>query len=385
VVTARSPTRQSTLFRKRLVDLRQSARHGDLVRVQLPDESTLGYGLFNPRAEATVRMLSWEQELPTAEWWRERLERALQLREALGIFDTGTACRLVHAEGDGLPGLVIDRYDDVLSLEAFSLGMYQRSVAIAKLLLELTDAKHWVVRPGPQTLSQEGFEGEQFGSGKAPERVTITEDGLRFEVYFTSGHKTGFFCDQRENRRRLQALCAGKSVLDLCCYTGGFSLHASAAGASEVTGVDLDEQAIEVAKKNAKLNQAKVRLVHADSFAYMRDMQRNGKTFDVLVLDPPKLIRSREEYEEGNRKYYDFNRLASSLVAPGGMLVTCSCSGLLSAEEFTKTVTAAVPFDRSAQLLQRTGAAPDHPVAMNVPETEYLKCLWLRLNAPPAM
>lgn len=379
-VTARSPTRQSTLFRKRLSDLGNSARHGDVVRVQLPDGSTLGHGLFNSRAEATVRMLTWDEETPTLDWWRERLQRALRLREALDVSRVSNAFRIVHAEGDGLPGLVVDRYGDVLSLEAFSLGMFQRSEAIANQLLELTGAKHWIVRPGPQTLAQEGFEAEPFGSGKAPERVTITEDDLRFEVDFSRGHKTGFFCDQRENRRRLQSLCAGKSVLDLCCYTGGFSLHASAAGAAEVTGVDLDEQAIDVARRNAKFNKAKARFIHADAFAYMRDMQRNGKTFDIVVLDPPKLIRSRDEFEEGNRKYYDFNRLASSLVGSEGMLVTCSCSGLLQAEEFTKTVTAAVPFNRTPQLLQRTGAAPDHPVALNTPESEYLKCLWLRLG-----
>ncbi|MBI3468575.1 MAG: class I SAM-dependent rRNA methyltransferase [Planctomycetes bacterium] len=230
-----------------------------------------------------------------------------------------------------------------------------------------------------------------------PGRVTVTEYGTRFWVDLEAGHKTGFFCDQRENRRRLAAFCEGGSVLDLCCYTGGFAIHAKRLGnAAEVTGVDLDESAIKLARQNAKLDQAAVRFVHADVFAYMRDMIANGRQYEVVVLDPPKLIRSRREIDEGTRKHFDLNRLAVQLVRPGGLLLSCSCSGLLAESEFLRLLYSAArqstpapvgdaalandrPAGRTLQILAKTGAAPDHPVAPSCPETEYLKALWLRV------
>lgn len=378
-VVVKSPTRQTAIFRKRIADVSQHARHGDIVRAVLPSGETLGYGMFNPRAEAMLKMLTWDDQLPDGAWWRRQLDQAVQLRTDLRVSQQSNACRLVHAESDGLPGVVIDLFDDVLSLEAFSLSMFQRGEALVEELLKRTGAKHWFVRPGPHTEQTEGYAHPGFTSAKAPPRRVIQEHGVKYEVDFATGHKTGFFCDQRENRLRLRDFCADKSVLDLCCYTGGFALNAVQAGAKEVTAVDLDEQAIETAKRNAKLNNARLRFVYADAFAYMRDMQRNGKTFDVVILDPPKLVNGRDDLDEGQRKYYDFNRLAASLVARDGMLITCSCSGLLPSEDFLKTVTAAVPFARQPRLLARTGAAMDHPVALNTPETEYLKCAWLRL------
>jgi 23S rRNA (cytosine1962-C5)-methyltransferase len=257
--------------------------------------------------------------------------------------------------------------------------MYQRGEAIARRLAELAGLAHWVVRPGPSTLEQEGFAAEGFASPGAPEKVQIREHGVRYELSPAAGHKTGFFCDQRENRLRLREFCRGKSVLDLCCYTGGFALNALQAGAAEVTSVDLDEEAIRLARRNAQLNKGSIKFVHADAFAYMRDMQRNGRTYDVLILDPPKLIRGRDEAAEGQSKYFDLNKLAASLVAPGGLLLTCSCSGLLSMEQFTMTVRAATS-ERRPQLLARTGAALDHPISLGQLETEYLKCLWLRME-----
>ena len=220
-----------------------------------------------------------------------------------------------------------------------------------------------------------------------------------FRVLFEGGHKTGFFCDQRENRRRLAGYCAGKSVLDLCCYTGGFALQAKKLGnAAEVTGVDLDEEPIRLARENAGLNQARINFVVSDVFAYMRDMLRNNRQYDVVVLDPPKLIRSRDEFDEGRRKHFDLNRLAMQLVRPGGLLLSCTCSGLLDEAEFLKLLARAPPARpdgsggrestatgrprheaRSLQILEKTGAAADHPVASNCPEGEYLRAVWMRV------
>jgi 23S rRNA (cytosine1962-C5)-methyltransferase len=230
-----------------------------------------------------------------------------------------------------------------------------------------------------------------------PASVVVEEFGTRFRVHFEAGHKTGFFCDQRDNRRQLASLCRGRSVLDLCCYTGGFAIQALRLGqAAEVTGVELDEQPLRLARANAALNRVQPRFVQADVFPFMRDMLRGGRQFDVVVLDPPKLIRSRAEIELGSRKYFDLNRLAMQLVRPGGILLTCTCSGLMPRETFLRIVYAAArqagaPSEgastdavqrpaRTLQVLAQTGAAADHPVAAHCPETEYLQAVWACLG-----
>lgn len=380
VARLKTTTKHPTVFRKRIGSVDSSATHGTVVKVLADSGETVGYGVWNPRAEATIRILSWGERIPDAKWWSETLANAVQLRTSgLNLAKTTGAYRLVNAEGDGLPGLVVDRYGDVISVQAFTLGIYQRAEAIAKEIAAQLNVPHWIVRTGPKSFEQEGFVAEGFESGRVPQVVNVTENNARYEIHPFEGHKTGFFCDQRDNRKRLQQFCQGKEVLDLCCYSGGFSINAALGGAKRVTGIDLDEEAIEFANCNAKLNQVKVKYIHADAFVYMRDMQKNKKRFDVIVLDPPKLIRSRDELHEGQNKYFDFNQLAASLVKPGGILLTCSCSGLFSMEDFTMTVRAATG-ERNPRMLLRSGAGPDHPVQMNCLETEYLKCLWLQLQ-----
>lgn len=377
----RSPTWHAHLFKRRLGAYPAGTKHGDLVRLVTEEGQPQGIGYFNPRAEIAARVLSrGDQSLDDA-WWEQRFTQAVALRrELLRLDEVTTAYRLVHAEGDGLPGLVVDRYGDILVAEVFTLGMYQRVQAAMERLAFIAGVQHWLVRTGPHTLEQEGFEGELLQQGDPPRRIWIREFETEFEVDLAGGHKTGFFCDQRDNRQRLAAWMRPGPLLDLCCYTGGFAIAAARRGvAAEVTAVDLDEAAVEVARRNAQRNRVKVRCVHADAFAYMRDMLRGGRQFETVVLDPPKLINGREEIEEGRRKYFDFNRLALQLVAPGGLLLTCSCSGLLPAEELVKTVCAATPPGRRLQILHRSGAGADHPVAGDCPETEYLKALWVRV------
>ncbi len=395
-VLAKTAASHPYLYRKRIDRFDAAARPGDLVAVRLDRRTVIGYGHFNPRAEITVRLLSSGPEPPGEEFWSERLSAAVALRrDLLGLDAITDAYRLIHSEGDGLSGIVVDKLGDVLSAEAFSLGMYQRSADLLERLVRLTGTRAWIVRPGPATVAQEAFEGRLLQSEQAPSTVTIQEHGTRFRVLFEGGHKTGFFCDQRENRQRLAGYCAGKSVLDLCCYTGGFALQAKKLGnAAEVTGVDLDEDPIRLARENAGLNQVRVNFVTADVFAYMRDMIRNGRQYDVVVLDPPKLIRTRDEFDEGRRKHFDLNRLAIQLVRPGGLLLTCTCSGLLDEAEFLKLLRGAArqagPVGdapdgglqregRTFQILEKTGAAADHPVAANCPEGEYLRAVWMRV------
>lgn len=392
VVRMKSRSLHPLMYRRRLEDS-GGAKAGDLVAVYAEQGAQpFAYGLYNSRSELCVRLLWHGAQLPGDDAWRGKLAGAVSLRsETLKLPAQASAWRVVHAESDGLSGLVVDNFAGVLSAEAFSLGMYQRGSLLLPMLAEITGAQHWLLRTSPQFLSQEGCDPPELKSEGCPGNVIIQEYGTRFRVRFDGGHKTGFFCDQRENRRRLAEFCAGKTVLDLCCYTGGFSIQAKVLGqASEVIGVDLDEEPLEVARENANLNQARVRFVQADIFSYMREMLRNGRQFDVVILDPPKLIRSRMEIEDGTRKHFAMNRLAMRLVKPGGLLLSCTCAGLLPESEFLQLLSAAArsPGDegeadghpaapRSFQLIARTGAAPDHPVLSTCPETEYLKAAWM--------
>ncbi|MFM9116303.1 MAG: class I SAM-dependent methyltransferase, partial [Planctomycetota bacterium] len=398
VVHINNPTWHPIIYRKRVDRVVGNPRPGQLVAVYHSETEQLGYGLFNPNAEILVRMLRLGIEAPDEAYWKQRLDEAIALRRDVLQLDRVTdSYRVVHAEADGLSGLVVDKLGDTLSAEVFSVGMWQRARAVMEYLVERFQAQNWLIRTGPYVLEQEGFAADPLASEQLPAQVTIQEFGTRFRVRFEGGHKTGFFCDQRDNRRQLASYCAGRSVLDLCCYSGGFSVQAKKLGeAAEVTGVDIDEQPLKLARENANLNQVRVNFVKEDAFAYMRDMLRNGRQYDVVVLDPPKLITSRRDLEEGTRKHFDMNRLAMQLVKPGGMLLTCSCAGLLSEEEFQKLLYSAsrqagpeLPTvgpdgkrrhaPRAMQILGRSGAAPDHPVSANCREGEYLKAYWLRM------
>ncbi len=386
------------IFRKRIEHVESAVRPGDLVRVSDVEGRDAGYGIYNPRAELALRMLCDASTLPEEAFWQARLVQAVTLRRDLLKLDEATdSYRVLHAESDGFSGLVVDKLGDVLSAEAFSLGMYQRAEAILALLAPLVGTSKSIIRCGPASLPQEGFEGPVIASPDLPSRVTIQEFGTRFRVDFAEGHKTGFFCDQRDNRRMLASFCKDKSVLDLCCYTGGFAIQAKKlGGAAEVIGVDLDEEPLALARENANLNQVRVKFAQADAFAYMRDMLQQGRKFDVVVLDPPKLIRSRDEYDEGYRKHFDLNKLAMQLVVPGGLMLTCTCAGLLPPEEFVRMIhvcarqagplVSPATAERTArhapricQILFKTGASPDHPIVTNCPETEYLNAVWMRL------
>jgi 23S rRNA (cytosine1962-C5)-methyltransferase len=237
-----------------------------------------------------------------------------------------------------------------------------------------------VIRADAQIEALEGFRIRPPPS-TAPTSVIIREHDVRYRVDLARGHKTGFFCDQRENRRRFAALCADARVLDLCCYTGGFGLCARILGhAHEVTSLDLDEEALSLARENANLNQVRVEHVHADAFVYLRQMIANGRQFDAVVLDPPKLATSRADVDDALRKYHDLNSLAVAVARPGGLLLTCSCSGLVSRDDFTGCVhRAARRAGRALQLFDSTAAGPDHPVMLDCPESAYLKALWFRV------
>ncbi|AGA29323.1 class I SAM-dependent rRNA methyltransferase [Singulisphaera acidiphila] len=385
VVAVRSPGYHPFVYRKMVIGPVGGSRpmDGDIVRVVDRENLPLGFGLWNGRSQISLRLLSQGVDPPTLAFWTNRIDRAIALRrETLSLDAVTNAYRVLHAEGDGLSGLIVDRFDDVLSAEIFSLGMYQRIGPILSLIAERLGTKHVRVNVDERIAMAEDFSGRPVVSPKLPPRVTIQENGVRYRVVFEGSHKTGFFCDQRENRQALLRYTPGRTMLDVCCYTGGFGISAlTKGGATEVTGVDLDEKAIARARDNGNLNQVRPTYVHADAFGYLRQMRVNERAFGVVVLDPPKLIPGRLDIATGKQKYFDMNFLAMSVVEPGGFLLTCSCSGLLPPEEFLHLLRAAArKAGRSAQVLAVTGASPDHPVGLDALEGAYLKGVWLRMG-----
>ena len=372
---------QPTIYPAMLGPASDDARPGSWVNLYDKYGQPFGNGLFNPRARVPLRVFKHGPEFQGDDYLVSLIDRALDLRQDLLQLPTTTdAYRAIHSDGDGLGGLIVDRFGDVLSIQVHSLGIFQRLAAWIPRLHQRLGTKKAVVHVDDQIARWEGIPLRQVVSDPV-RNVKIRENGVRYEVDFTEGHKTGFFCDQRDNRRKLALWTQGKRVLDLCCYTGGFALSAMVTGgAAEVTAVDLDEHAIEQAKRNANLNNVRVNWIHCDAFSYARQMQKNTERWDVVVLDPPKLLLSREEQAEGERKYDDLNALGMMRVAPGGLFVTCSCSGLLPAEAFEDLVIkAAHRVDRRLQILDRTGASADHPEMSNCPESRYLKVIWGRL------
>ncbi len=343
-------------FRKMVVKPETFIEAGTIVDVVDRGGAPIGCGFYNPKSEIALRMLG----TPEDDLIERRLRAAVAFRESLGI--EADAYRVCHSEGDGLSGLVVDRYADVHSVELFSLGMLRQLDVIRKFFPKA------FVQADERTQQLEGF---TLPAQPPPEGVVVQEHGVQFRVDFARGHKTGFFCDQRENRRAVAALARGKDLLDLCCYTGGFSVSAAKAGARRVVGVDMDEAALETARQNARLNKVKVDFFHQDVFNYLKQCRER---FDVVVLDPPKMAREREDLPKARRGYHDLNALASRVVRPGGILVTCSCTGLVSEQEFLQIVQQAS--ERELRTFRIAGAGPDHPVSSLYPEGRYLKVVY---------
>lgn len=355
------------------------AQSGDLVQVFNRDGEAFGWGIWNAGSNMPLRIVRHTGETLDESFFEQAILDAAALRHStMDIGSDTNAFRAIHGDADFLPGLVADKFDDVLSVELTSLGAWRRLPQWLPLLHESFQTSRVVVAVDPELARVERIPARGGATSDPVRTVKILEHGIRYEVDFSTGHKTGFFCDQRDNRRKFGSLAAGKRVLDLCCYNGGFALHAARSGAIDVQAVDLDEAAITMAKRNANLNQLRVKFTHADAYTWIRTMADQGRTWDLVMVDPPKFIHGRDD-EKGMGKYADLNKLAMDLVESGGMLVTCSCSGLLGAEVFERTViTAAHKRNRRLQIFDRTGAGPDHPTLSNYPESRYLKVLWSR-------
>lgn len=352
---------------------------GSIVDVVGVDGAWIGRGFFNGHSRIALRMLESDPAIPVdAGWFSRKIADAVALRrEVLKLDEVSDAWRVVHGEGDGLSGLVVDRYADLLVLEFFSAGMFRHREWIYEALREQFPGCRFHASADEHVQKQESFD---FRGTEPAAPAVISEHGIRFRADPAGAHKTGFFADQRDNREWLSRQCAGMRVLDLCCNTGGFGVYAAARGASEVVGVDIDEDVLAIARGNAKLNDVRIRFVQADIFPWLRDASNGGEAFDVVVLDPAKMTRDREQVIPALKKYLDMNKLALGVVKPGGLFATFSCTGLVSEEQFLDMLRRAAFYaNRTLQVLKVAGAGADHPWLAQVPESRYLKAAFCRV------
>lgn len=383
------------VFSGAIYKLHGEPQPGDLVRVTDSQGAYLATGYYNPHSSIQVRVLTWDDaEAVDAAFWRRRIQQAIAARaeeNQLHASGVPNAYRLVNAESDYLPGLVVDRYGDWLVLQALTLGIDVRKAEIAAILMDELGARGVYERSDVDVRAKEGLEQVSglLAGEEPPELVEIDEHGRRFLVDLRRGHKTGFYLDQRLNRLalgnllRFDADAPAREVLNTFGYTGGFTVYALDGLAQRVVTVDASEDAIALAKQNVALNGFPTPdedFVVADVFQYLRTCRDSRQQFDIIVLDPPKFAHTARQVERAARGYKDINLLAFKLLKPGGLLMTYSCSGGVSADLFRKIVFGAlVDAGREAQVITTLGAGPDHPVALTFPEGNYLKGLLLRV------
>jgi 23S rRNA (cytosine1962-C5)-methyltransferase len=387
------PGREKSLLRRHpwifsgaVKEVLGSPASGEVIPVFSSKNEFLAQIAYSHQSQITGRVWSFLEEARIDKnFIQERISAALQLREELNFGSCTNAIRLVHAESDGLPGLIVDRYGDVLVVQYLSAGVEAWQGQIADILLDLTGSSAVFERSDAEVRALEGLEERVGLIAGAPFRdpVMIEEHGLNYRVPVQFGHKTGFYLDQRRNRLAIRPFARGKEVLDCFSYSGGFSLNALAGGAEAVTAVDESASALQLLEENLEENsfdRERVTTIQADVFKQLRKFRDQGRDFDLIVLDPPKFAPTRSQAQKAARGYKDINLLAFKLLRPGGVLFTFSCSGGIDSDLFQKIIAgAALDASVDTQILGRMRQDADHPVALNFPEGEYLKGLVCRL------
>ena len=377
--------RHPWVFSGALDKVKGKPENGDVVKVFAFDNEFLAYGYYNANSRVAVRLLEWDEtQLINKEWYQNRLKQAIASRQFILSDETNT-CRLVFSEADFLPGLIVDQYGDFLSLQILSSGIEKVKTDLVEILRTELKPKGIFDKSDATARGHEGLpiENGLLWGENPPEFLEVKENGIRYNINIAEGQKSGFYCDQRDNRHILASYTKGKKVLDCFSYSGGFSLNSLANGAASITSVDSSGLAVETLKQNVALNhfdEAKVTAIQSDVNKQLRAFKESGELFDVIVLDPPKYAPSRSALDRAARAYKDLNRLGMLLLEKGGLLATFSCSGAVDLETFKQIIAwAALDAGKEVQIIRQFSQPEDHPVRISFPEGEYLKGLLLRV------
>lgn len=379
--------RHPWLFAGSVGRLEGRARPGDTVEVLSDDLKPLGRAAYSPKSQIRARFWTFDAEESVDDaFFKRRIAMAVARRQALPELKGQQGLRLIHAESDGLPGIVADQYGDTVVVQLTSAGADKWRNAIVAGLVKATGCARVYERSDSDVRGLEGLEPVTgWLHGEPADDLVIDENGVKLAVDVVGGHKTGFYLDQRDNRAWLRSVAADKEILNCFCYTGGFSLQALAGGAKQVLSIDSSGPALKQAQANLALNPQlpaeRAEWLEADVFQALRDFRKEGRQFDLIVLDPPKFAPSAAHADRAARAYKDINLLGFRLLRPGGLLMTYSCSGGVGLELFQKIVAgAALDAGRAARIVRRLSGTADHPVALNFPEGEYLKGLLVQVD-----
>lgn len=374
------------VFSGAIDQIKGKPENGDIIMVNDSNNSFLAYGFFNDKSRVAVRLLEWNQETEIDEsWWRKKIKTAVKHRDSLNSKGTNTY-RLIFSEADFLPGLIVDRYADFLSVQILTSGIERIKGVILDELQQLLKPKGIFDRSDASARAHEGMDASSGGilmGSEPPEFVKVKENGVLYQVNIAEGQKSGFYCDQRDNRKWVAEYAKGQRVLDCFSYSGGFSLNAISKGAKEVISVDSSALALETLKRNIESNnftETPHRLIQSDVNKQLRVFREENEKFDLIILDPPKFAPSRSAITKASRAYKDLNRMAMLLLNEGGILATYSCSGAVDMSMFKQIIAwAALDAGKEVQFIQQFSQAADHPVRSSFPEGEYLKGLLCRV------
>lgn len=360
------------IFSNEIASIQGNPTAGDVVELIRHDGHFLGLCFFQPHSLISARLLTKLQEDITSDFFERRILQALTLRRKL--YPNNNTFRLVHGESDFLPGLIIDKYNEYLVVQSLTTGIEVRIDLICNVLESIFHPKAIIARNDTQLRSLENLPIEKKILRGNPSITIIDDDNIKYEIDILEGQKTGFYLDQRENRKAIHRYTTDANVLDCFCNEGGFALHACFSKARSITGIDISENAIAKAKANMRLNSMHVQFEVGDVFDKLKTLNNERKYFDVIILDPPSFTKNKKNVPSALKAYKEINHLAIKLLEAGGFLITSSCSHHIDKDNFLNSLEqAALKAKRPLQILEIKGAAPDHPVLPNMPETEYLK------------
>jgi len=360
--------------------------NGDIVKLIDAKGAFMAYGFYNDQSRVALRLLEWDEAVSVDEqWFREKVAIAVAGRNELLADGMTNTCRLIFSESDYLPGLIVDKYADHLAVQVLTSGIEKMMPCIIEELQRLLKPESIFDKSDASSRNHEGLQTQNIvlAGNHPPERVEVIENGIKYNINIAEGQKSGFYCDQRDNRKIVASYAKGKKVLDCFSYTGGFTLNSLQNGATAVTAVDSSVLAIDTLKENVLLNMFdadKVTTIASDVNKQLRKFREEGELFDIVVLDPPKYAPSRSALDKASRAYKDLNRLGMLLLNKGGLLATYSCSGAMDMETFKQVLAwAALDAGKQVQFIHQFCQPEDHPVRASFPEGEYLKGLLCRV------